>query len=306
MVGKIDKPEHGSIEWLNVRHRDQYGRVRFGASEAPTLMGCNPFATLTDLALTKWSEPEVTEPSAAMMRGNLLEPALLKYAEQLLGCEVATPNEMFYTGRLIATLDGITPDGTVIVECKTTTAYSSDDALPESYYWQAVAQMACTGIDMVLVVVLDKFMRFGSWTVRRNVEDIDRLFARADEIGQMLDDKQLPPDAPLNERTVKALYPTAAGALELGSTGAFIVNAWQASVEARKVAEAEEQGWRDQLCALLGGAETGTVDGQTVVTFKYRKGSSTFDSKRFAAEHPDLAAKYTRQGSSTRVLRAST
>jgi hypothetical protein len=304
MPGFINKPEHGSLEWLNVRHRDQYGRVRFGASEAPTLMRCNPFSTLSDLAISKWSEPVVGEPNAAMQRGTLLEPALLTYAAQVLGCEVVVPDEMYFVGRLIATLDGVSHDDQVIVECKTTTAYSSDDPLPESYYWQAVAQMACTGHDMVLVVVLDKYMRLGSWTVRRNMDDVDRLFARADEIGRMLDDKQLPPDAPLNERTVKALYPSAEGTMELGSTGLFIVNAWQAAVEARKQAEAEEQQWRDQLAALLGGAEAGAVDGRVVLTYKSRKTGTTFDSKRFAAEHPELAAQYTKPSATTRVLLA--
>ena len=35
---RIPKPPHGSVEWLNVRHRDENGKVTIGASEAGALM----------------------------------------------------------------------------------------------------------------------------------------------------------------------------------------------------------------------------------------------------------------------------
>ena len=81
---QIPKPPHGSLEWHQIRHRDEQDRVRFGASEAPILAGVSKYETITSLALRKWSPPEVNEPNAAMMRGNILEPALITYAEQIL------------------------------------------------------------------------------------------------------------------------------------------------------------------------------------------------------------------------------
>lgn len=302
-MGKVPKPEHGSLEWHQLRHRDQYGRVRFGASEAPTLMGCNPFETVTDLALRKWSPPEVTEATAAMARGNYLEPALVAYAADVLGQPVSTPDEMFTVARLIATLDGLSADGETIIECKTTTAYSSDDQIPDSYYWQAVAQLGCVPTaHKVLVVVLDKRMRLGSWEVVRS-DDVDRLFDRADEIGDLLDGKQLPPDAPLTEKHVRAMFPEPSGSVELGANGAEALElfvAWKARYDE---AEAEMQSARDRLVAVLGPAEIGTVDGSPVVSYKSRKGSSTVDWKAVARDHGSLLDKYRKQGAPTRVLK---
>lgn len=307
-MATINKPPHGSVEWLMIRKMDQYGRIRFGASEAPTLMQANPYATIADLAIDKWGEAEVSEQNAAMQRGNVLEPALVAHAADLLGEPVVTPDVMYNVGRLVATLDGITEDNKTIVECKTTTSYSSDDEIPDAYYWQAVAQLACVPeAEKVLVVVLDKRMRLGTWEVRRSTHavtfDIDRLFDQADYVGEYLDKHEMPPDVPLKEKHIIALYPTPSGAVELDSAGIAIVSAWQASMQARKMAEAEEQKWRDQLVTLLADAEFGCVDGNPVVSYKARKGSSTVDWKAVARDHGDLLNKYRKQGASTRVLR---
>lgn len=306
MAAQVSKPAHGSQEWLELRHRDQYGRVRFGASEAPTLMGANPFEELADLAIRKWSDPEVLPPNAAMERGNYLEPALVTYAADLLGQPVVTPDVMWTVGRFIATLDGLTADGKTIVECKTTVSYSSDDPIPDSYYWQACAQLGCVpDAERVVVVVLDKRMRFGTWEVRRS-DDIDRLFDRAEQVGDMLDLKKLPSDAKLTEKHVKQLHPYAdAGSqIELGSDGLFMYEAWTAWKHAREEAEREEQAARDRLVALLGPNEAGTVDGHVVVTYKTRKGSSTVDWKALTASLPKgTVDKFRREGTPTRVLK---
>jgi len=299
----IAKPEHGSQEWLAVRKQDKHGRIRFGASEAPTLMDVNPYATIADLAIDKWSPAEVSEPNDAMVRGNVLEPALVTHAATLLGQPVITPDVMYSVGRLIATLDGITDDGRIIVECKTTTSYSSDDEIPAAYYWQAIAQLACVPkAESVLVVVLDKRMRLGTWTVQRN-DDIDRLFDRADYVGEYLDRREFPPDAVMQERHVLAAHPQSEGSVELGSAGLHLLNVWRAAKEARSLAEKEEQDARDKLVAMLGAAEIGCWEGAPVVSYKTRKGTTTVDWKAVARDHGDLLDKYRKTGASTRVLR---
>lgn len=304
-MATVNKPPHGSEQWLAIRKHDQYGRVRFGASEAPTLMGCNPYATLADLALDKWAPAEESPPNDAMIRGNVLEPALVTYAADLLGQPVATPNVMFTVGRLIATLDGLSDDESIIVECKTTTSYSSDDDIPNAYYWQAMAQLACVPTaERVLVVVLDKRMRLGSWTVTRDRDAIDRLFEQADYIGGYLDNKELPPEAQVTEKHVIAMYPEPSGSVELGTEGLALLTLWQAAKEARVSAERQEQEARDLLTAFLGSAEIGCVDNIPVVSYKQRKGSKTVDWKAVARDHGSLLDQYRKQGASTRVLRS--
>ena len=303
---KIPKPPHGSLEWHQIRHRNENGLIRFGASEAPILMGVSKYETITTLAIRKWSEPEVTEPNAAMMRGNILEPALITYAEQIVQQPVTTPDVMYAFDRLIATLDGITEDGTTIVEAKTTTAYSSDDELPEEYFWQVVAQFACVPeATSALVVVLDKHMRLGSWTINRNSHEdaIDELLDRSYTIGNLFDQGVLPDDAEPTEDDVKRLYPNPDGSVELTTSDIGLIEEWNAWKQQRELAEAEEQRVRDLVARMLGNHEIGTFGGSPVVTFKSRKGVSRLDTKSLERDYPEIVANYKTTGASTRILR---
>jgi predicted phage-related endonuclease len=307
---KHEKPTHGSLEWLTLRHRDEQGRIRFGASEAPVLMGVSKYRNITDLAIEKWSEPEVKEQNDAMLRGHILEPALLEYASQVLGEQLNTPDEMFSNGRFIATLDGITEDGETIVEAKTSTAYSCDDPMPRDFYWQAIAQLACNpDAARVIFVVLDKRMRLATpqhWVVDAVFaqDDIAELMVRADEVGEMLDNKQLPPGSPMTEDHVKALYPSPSGTKELGTAGIVAVTRYQAAKAAKDDAESEEKSARNELTALLGDAEVGTVDGQQVVSFKSRSTGARLDTKQLELDYPEIVAKYRKPAGTTRVLKA--
>lgn len=310
MGTQISKPTHGSLKWLEVRHRDEQGKIRFGASEAPILMGVSKYQTLTDLALAKWSDPEVKEQNDAMVRGTVLEPALLDFASQVLGVKVTTPEVMYAQGRFIATLDGVTEAGSTIVEAKTTTAYSCDDPMPVEFFWQAVAQLACTDAEAVRFVVLDKRMRLAMpnhWVVYRdNVEDeIIQLEEVAEQVGQALDARKLPDGATMTETHVKMLYPDSHGTKELGTDGIVAVNEWQAARDAREYAEQIEREARDRLTAMLGEAEVGTVDGQKVVSYKSRSTGSRLDTKQLELDYPDLVAKYKKPAGTTRVLRSS-
>jgi predicted phage-related endonuclease len=307
-MNTIPKQPHGSLAWLQDRHQDEQGRVRFGASEAPILMGVSDYKTITDLAIEKWSPPAVKEQTPAMMRGHLLEPALLEYAAQVLGAPVTQPDVMFINGRMIATLDGVAfpDDDYVIVEAKTTTRYSSDEALPAMFYWQGVAQLACEpAANRVLFVCLDRWQTLGHWTITREQvqADIDILMFTADEVGSYLDRRELPPHAPITETHVKVLYPSPHGTKEIGWDGVCAVNRFTAAKQAADDAEAELQAARDSLTAMLAEADTGTVDGHIIVTYKSRSTGSRLDTKALEQEHPELVAKYKKQAGTTRVLK---
>jgi putative phage-type endonuclease len=303
---QIPKPPHGSLEWHQIRHRDEQDRVRFGASEAPILAGVSKYETITSLALRKWSPPEVNEPNAAMMRGNILEPALITYAEQLLQQTVTTPDVMYANGRFIATLDGLTEDGATIVEAKTTTAYSSDDELPEEYFWQVMAQFACVpDAHTALVVVLDRKMRLGSWIVTRSShqEQIAELVLRADLVGAMFDCGELPSDAEPTESEVKQLFPIPDGQVELTPTEIGLLEEWDAWKQQREIAETQEQNVRDKIARILGANEIGTFGGVPVITFKTRKGVARTDMKSLERDYPEIVANYKTTGNTTRILR---
>jgi len=72
----IDKPKHGSQDWLNARWRNDEGLARISASVAAAVYDKHNYTTGGDLAVELLAEraPEPKEQNAAMDRGNRLEP----------------------------------------------------------------------------------------------------------------------------------------------------------------------------------------------------------------------------------------
>lgn len=133
----------GTPEWLSWR------RTRGGASEIAALLGCSPFFPKTpyELWLTKTGRAEVYV-NESMRKGNRLEAAARSYVE---GCfsEVFEP-QVVEQGRIIASLDGQSFDGRVIIEIKIPAAgfdselwkYVAEHAKPpEHYLWQCQQQL---------------------------------------------------------------------------------------------------------------------------------------------------------------------
>ena len=299
----IPKPTHGSLEWLQIRHRDPNGRCIVGASEVSTLMNANQYETIGDLAVRKLMQPEVTAPNEAMRRGNILESALLQYASEELRLDIDTPEVMYLNDRIISTLDGRAkfPDDHVIVEAKTNNFWSHGQELPSSWFWQAQAQMFCTGTDLVQFVVLDKHMRLGMDMVERHERSVEHMIEAVESFCTAIDEERLPDDIALTVPQVNDLYPKAEGEVELDHSSLMLIDEWNAIKEAMKDLDSKEKRVKDALANLLRDSEFGSVNGQRVLSFKSQS-AKRFDSKALVAAHPELETQFTTQ-SSFRVLR---
>lgn len=301
---QIPKPTHGSLEWLLTRHRDADGRCIVGASEVSTIMGANPYENISDIAIRKLLPPEVLAPNDAMRRGNILEPALLQYASEELNLDLETPDVMFLNGRIIATLDArAIGNDEIVVEAKTNNYWSHGQELPESWFWQAQAQMHCTETDAIQFVVLDKRMAFGMTTVFRNDELISSMVENVELFCKAIDEGRLPDDAELTAPQVSALYPKAAGETELDSSTLSLIAEWGAVKDAIKELETKEKTIKDTIANMLRDSEYGTIDGHRVLSYKTTT-TKRFDTKAFALAYPELQAQFTTQ-SVFRVLRAT-
>lgn len=297
----IPKPTHGSLEWLQLRHKHNKQTI-VGASEVSVIIGVNHYKNIIDLAIEKLQPPQVREQNQAMKRGTYLEQGLLDYAAAELGININTPDVMYLNNRIISTLDGINDNNTQVFEAKTTTAWlSGDDVLPE-WYWQAQAQMFCTGVSTVTFIVLDRQLRISMFDVHYNAEDVAHMEAQVNQFCQSIDAGVLPDDVPLTTEQVTALHPTPdAGEIEIGAAGLELLQRWQSAKEMLKQYEQEEQQLKDALANLLRDHDTGTIDGHKVITFKAQS-TTRFDQKAFAEAHADLAKQYQKQ-SSFRVMR---
>lgn len=306
------KAEHGSHKWLLQRHRDKDGRCILGSSEVSTVMLANKYETPTDLALRKLRTPEVTEPNDAMVRGNVLEPALITYAGMQLGRALFTPDVMFGRGRIISTLDAVATvndrkcfqhlDILRIVECKTNNRWTLDDEVPAAWWWQAQAQMHVTDQPSVTFSVLDRNLRLGLFDVARDNTAIDAMLHEVEQFCVAIDEGRLPTDSALTMQQVAALYPRPQGEVELSADVLQDIEEWNAVKDAIKDLEAQERSIKDKLANALREAEFGTVSGARVLSYKAQT-SSRLDAKGLAFAHPEIADAF-KTATTYRVLRA--
>lgn len=297
------KPEHGSTEWLRSRQRDSQGRIRFGGSDAPTLMGVNEYATLVDLFIAKHDLDPVQVTNKAFHRGNLLEPVLIAEAGRLLGLDLLTPDLMFCRGRLMVNLDGADSNDNprVIVEAKTSTRYSINDSIPLPYFWQATAQLACTNAEVCHVICLDRRQEIGMWQVERYEPFIEQILDIAEKTGIQFDNNEIPSGATSEQITI--LHPNPVGRIELDDGGRQLIEQWSLVKTHLAVLEEDEKRLRNQVAEMIGEHEEASTDGQVLVTFKSRKLPSRLDQKALGEAHPQLIEQFTKTGGTTRVLR---
>lgn len=287
----VTKPVHGSVEWLRARKwRD--GEVLVAASDAAAVHGMHRFKSMAQLAveLLETDDPVPTVPNAAMERGNRLEPVLLRWAADELQTTVRTPDVLFGYGRLVATLDGMTPAGTV-VECKTTTR-RFDGTLPAYWRWQGVHQAICANSDKVLWVVLDGDLNLTLTEQRVDEDDVLTHLRAVDRFLAAIDMGMMPAEAvPTLEDIARLNREPSPVPAELPESAVDLLD-WYHTVDAQaKQAKDELEKCKAEIAALLGASEVGMLNGKEAVTWKVSSRRS-FDSARFEAEHPELAAQY--------------
>lgn len=294
---KVPKPAD-RMEWKRTRH------PYVGASDASCLYGANPWKSLADLCVEKMQDdPDPDLTSEAIDRGHRLEPFLLQWWGDKHGLEVITPDELFVCGRLMATLDGI-PVGTEDdwIEAKTTNQRWSE--VPEHVHHQVVAQAAASGKKRCFVVALDADMKFKEWEIEPTEEEVGDLLNRVEKFWNYLDLGMTPPEAEFTAEHIVKIHPTHTpeSFVDLDEDGFQLIVEWEQLRQARLAAEDAEKQAKDAVARLIAEHEGARFDGHVIATFKAQRRTS-FDTKGFKADHPDLASSYERP-SSVRVLRA--
>ena len=143
--------EQGSKEWLEYRYDHR------NASEAPTVMRCNPFQTLNQLRKIKETREDTFKGNIATDYGNRWEEDARQKAEFLLGVDLDPA--VFRDGVYSASLDGYGIDGNESVKVEIKCPFKKQDSklwaqlqaegswdqvIPENYVWQLVhQQMVC-------------------------------------------------------------------------------------------------------------------------------------------------------------------
>lgn len=313
MGSLIRKPKHGSIEWLRVRHRNEDGYPVISASDAAAVHGEHRFRTMHQLFAEKLlPEPQQSATNEAMERGNRLEPVIRDWAADRLDTRLCEPQFMYAVEsgicQMVATLDAVDEWSydnnnawpALVVEIKT---YNRewDGNLPRYWYWQGVQQAICAKVNSITWAVFDSTLSLH--LVEQEVTEDEKTahIQAVHDFCWWLSVGEPNPEWPVSYNDVVAMYPQANPTTVDLTANAHLFGELadvQFQIKELETIEAELKG---KIGALLGDAETGTVNGATAVTWKNQSRSS-FDSKAFGKDHPELLAQYTKS-STYRVLR---
>lgn len=200
----IEAPTYGSDDWV------QWRTHGLGASDLPTVAGCNPWQTEYQLWAQKRGIAAPFEGNEKTRWGHRMEAIGIEVYTEATGRSVVT-GETFADPRwphLWATLDGRVPDERIGVEVKWTARW---DTPPQSVEVQALAQMGLA--DLVAVDVV-RMSPYGEPTIHRIERDdaaVDDLLALGEAwfVRYVLGDEAPPYDeSPESRRALLALRGT--------------------------------------------------------------------------------------------------
>jgi predicted phage-related endonuclease len=302
----IPKPEHGSVEWLAARWKNEQGLALISASVAAAVHDEHPYTTSSDLAaeLLAPEAPQPKQSNQAMERGTRMEPFIREWAQEQYQMQITEPRVMYTYEedgvRLIATLDGMTQD-LIPVEIKTT-AKRWEGQLPTQWYWQGVQQAICANVSTIEWVIFDATMQMHRYTQNVTSDEMQMHIQACRNFLADIDLGIMPLGSPIKGEHAQQIHPIADGSVvELDKDGYQAVVELKAIRTVLKEYEAKESELKGQVGMLLGDSEKATYNGQEVVTWK-NQSRSVFDQKALEKQHPALAEKF-RKETTTRVMR---
>lgn len=238
-------------------------------------------------------------PNDFMIWGSRLEDDILEaYGEQEGAGEIIAMQAHYACAewpKARATLDAVAlvAGERVAVEAKSSGDWSWEE-VPLPYEAQVQWQLGCAGLKRAHLVV---FFRNTCQTKLFSIDFNPVVFQQMLTIVRQFDENHvltgIPPAVDGHSATTEALKRIRGdgSSVDVAAIKADL-DALAMAKEAKKAIEAQEEEIENRIKAALGSAETGTIEGQVVVTWAQRT-RTNFDSKAFKSEHPELAAKYT-------------
>lgn len=178
-----------------------------------------------------------------------------------------------------------------------------DSQVPTTYLLQVMLYMLVMKCPKADVAVLINTNYFRVFTVDYDPDIARDLILTADDFWCDHVLRDVPVE--MVESDAKQLTPVAKSAIEATPEIVEHVNALRDIEVQLKALEDAKKSHRDALTSYIGENEQLTFNGKSVASYGLQKGRMSFNQKAFAADNPDLYAKYTTQGSSYRVLRLS-
>ncbi len=284
-------------------------RLGIGGSDVAPILGLSPWRTALDVYLEKTGEAEPQHDSEAMLWGRVLEPVIRRQYAERTGRTVMTP-EAITSERypfMRANADGITDDGRVL-EIKTARTAdgwgeSGSDEIPQAYLLQVQHYMLVTALPVADVAVLigGSDLRIYEVPADRDIHEI--LIEAEARFWQRVEQREPPPVVTYDDAVHRYGHHPAAGAVLASDEAVASIDRLRAIKAEIEMLESEQALHKAVITkALADRGDTLIHAGRTLATWKLAKAPQRFDTKAFAAAHPDLHAQFLVTGEPSRRL----
>lgn len=280
-------------EWLKARE------AGIGASEVAAILGLSPWDSPFSLWLKKTHQVPPTEENDAMRRGHYLEDAVVQWWMHETGEQVikASADDIIYVhpehSYMRVTPDRIVKGRKKILEVKST-AIQMGDTIPDYYLAQVQYQMYVTGIHEAELIYIQGGLTFGRFMVAYDEEFANFI---AQEVTKFWYNNVLggqEPDAiNVSDLAVKVPKSTPEKSIQADDTALAQIAEIREKKAQYEALGKEIETLQDSLKMFMTDSEAILDEsGNVLLTWKSGKDKTSFDSKTFAAENPDLYAKY--------------
>lgn len=281
-------------EWLKAREEG------IGASEVGAILGLSKYDTPFSIWLKKTKQVEPEPENEAMLMGHLLENAVAQRWEIETGEKVikASAADIIYVHPEFPYMR-VTPDRIVkgrkkLLECKTTAMDISEDNPPVYWIAQVIFQMYVTGIHQADLAWLVNGRHFGYTHIDYDEEFAEFIAAKVTEFWNenVLGGKE--PDAiSVEDLAVKVPKSTPEKSVTADESALDQINVLREKKAMYEALGDEITDLQNSLKMFMEDSEALLdADGTVLLTWKSGKDKTSFDSKRFAEENPDLYEKY--------------
>ena len=285
------------ISTLNMSHDEwlEHRQKSIGGSDASSIIGLNPWSSPYTVWADKLGKIPPKEDSEAMRQGRDLEAYVAQRFCEATGKKVRRENNILINPDYPyahANVDRMIVGDDAGLECKTTSTLNlkkfKNGAFPDTYYVQCVHYMMVTGCKKWYLAVLVLGKEFMFFEIERDEEEIEALAKSEAEFWKLVERKSAPATdgAASTTDTISVLYPESND----NSISLFAYDSELQQYMALSAQIKELENLRDEMAnkvkAFLGESGSGESDSYKV---SWKSASrSTFDSKKFAADHKDI------------------
>jgi putative phage-type endonuclease len=297
-------PAPDTAHWLRMRKQG------LGASDSASVLGLSKWGTPLSVYLDKLSDAIDDSMSDRQDWGHRLEEPIAQWVRDTKGLDVGASPGLIRSEEfpwLLATPDRKVIEGDVVVplEIKSSDAFMKDawdNGIPLNYQIQIQQQILIMGAPHGYLVVLHGGNTPDFYTVPADREFHEQLIRLTRNFWENNILAGVAPEPiTLDDAALKW---TADPAVKVEG-GEALYDLWGAYglMQAEAVALNEKlDAVKLQLQIAMQDAVELTHRGQTLFTWKPRKGVTKFDDKAFATDHPELHAKYMKTGAPTRMF----